>query len=94
MKKIHGRPIYWMSPNENVAVTYNVFGMGSKYSIYRKRIYDLDHGGTVYWEYVTSFTFVGEAITYAKKIVDAFGSDTVEKQENSHEPKKTTHDCY
>lgn len=70
MKKIHGRPIYWMSPNENVAVTYNVFGMGSKYSIYRKRIYDLDHCGTAYWEYVTSFTFVGEAITYAKKIVD------------------------
>ena len=70
MKKIHGRPIYWMSPNENVAVVYNVFGMGSKYSIYRKKIYGLDHGGTAYWEYVTSFTFVGEAITYAKKIVD------------------------
>ena len=70
MKKVHGRPVYWISPNENVAVVYNVFGMGSKYSIYRKRIYDLDHGGTDYWEYVTSFTFVGEAITYAKKIVD------------------------
>lgn len=82
MKKIHGRPIYWMSPNENVAVTYNVFGIGSKYSIYRKRIYDLDHGGTVYWEYVTSFTFVGEAITYAKKIVDVAAIYQGEECEN------------
>lgn len=82
MKKVHGRPVYWISPNENVAVVYNVFGMGSKYSIYRKRIYDLDHGGTVYWEYVTSFTFVGEAITYAKKIVDVAAIYQGEECEN------------
>lgn len=83
MKKIHGRPVYWMSPNENVAVIYNVFGMGSKYSIYRKRIYDLDHGGTAYWEYVISFTFVGEAITYAKKIVDVAAIYQGEECENT-----------
>ena len=83
MKKVHGRPVYWMSPNENVAVTYNVFGMGSKYRIYRKRIYDADDGSVAYWEYVISFTFMGEAVNYAKRIRDVAVIDEREECENT-----------
>lgn len=83
MKKVHGRPVYWMSPNENVVVTYNVFGMGSKYSIYRKRIYGADYGGTAYWEYMTSFTFIGEAVSYARKVRDVAVTYECEECENT-----------
>lgn len=79
MNKIYGKPVYWMSPNKNVSVTYNVFGMGSKYSIYRKRIYETG----AFWEYVISFTFVGEAISYAKKIIDVALLDQGDLCENT-----------
>lgn len=72
-KKIRGNPVYWESENGFVAVTYNVFGMGSQFKVYRKAYYHQDEleNFMTYWDYVISFTFVGEAIEYAKRIVDA-----------------------
>lgn len=70
-KKVYGKPVYWMSANGNIAVVYNQFGLGSRYSVYRKSFWE--ENGRLFmptWEYVISFTFVGEATEYAKRIND------------------------
>lgn len=45
MKKVHGCPVYWESDNGNVVVAYKVFGMGAKFNVYRRTIFDAVHGG-------------------------------------------------
>ena len=53
-KKIRGNPVYWESENGFVAVTYNVFGMGSQFKVYRKAYYHQDEleNFMTYWDYV------------------------------------------
>lgn len=51
---------------ENVAVTYSQFDLGGKYLIYRK----VKYGDNSVWEYNNTFGAQGEAISYAKQILD------------------------
>lgn len=72
-KKVRGREVYWTSDNGNIVVTYDVFGLGSRFVIYRM-VYRQNPNDPenfrASWDYVISFTFVGEAYEYARKIND------------------------
>jgi len=71
MDRIKGFEVMWTSKNQNVAVTYNRFGMGSRYNIYRKATSALWCGELAcHWKYVRSSESIGEAIGYAQKILD------------------------
>ena len=65
--KIRGNDVVNVSENGNVAVTYNRFGCGNRYNVYKRCLYS---GGICHWEYSVSFGTLGEAMTYAKKIYD------------------------
>ena len=71
--KVMGKEVYWTSDNGNIVVTYDPFGLGSRFSIYRKILYqqqfDLENFRST-WAYVISFTFIGEAYDYAKNMED------------------------
>ena len=72
--KVMGKEVYWTSDNGNIVVTYNPFGLGSRFNIYRKVFYQQDYDLGKYrssWTYVISFTFVGEAYKYAKSMDDS-----------------------
>lgn len=56
--------IVWKSQKENVFVCYNKCGFGARYNIYKKTVSN-------YHEFIISFTFIYEAIAYAKKMYDA-----------------------
>lgn len=64
--KIRGNEIVHMSGRGNVAITYNMFGLGNKYKVYKK----VKFPGKIYWEYVIAFGTLGEARAYAGKIHD------------------------
>lgn len=64
--KIKGNEVLWSSEKENVAVVYAQFDMGKKYKIYRKVRYDEKS----IWEFYNAFGTQGEAIRYAKQILD------------------------
>ena len=71
MSKIKGLEVYWMSEKQNVAVTYNRFGLGSRYNLYHKAVFEKWCGDLgCHWEYVTSFDTLGEATRYARKVPD------------------------
>ena len=65
--QIKGHDVIWLSERQYVAVTYNRFGMGMKYNVYRKK--NLPRGRVV-WEYQNSFDTVYEAMSHAKRMVD------------------------
>ena len=64
--KIRGDEVLWLSEKGNVAVTYAQFDLGEKYKIFRK----VKYGDNSIWEYNISFGTQGEAIKYAKQILD------------------------
>lgn len=64
--KIRKNEVLWLSNKENVAVTYSQFDLGGKYKIYRK----VKYGDNSVWEYNNTFGAQGEAISYAKQILD------------------------
>ena len=80
MDKIKGFEVYWKSKNQNVAVTYNRFGLRSRYNVYRKTVFEGWCGELgCHWEYVASFDGILQAEDYAKRIpdipVDRFAPD-------------------
>ena len=64
--KIRGDEVLWLSEKGNVAVAYAQFDLGWKYKVFRK----VKYGDNSIWEYNISFGTQGEAIRYAKQIVD------------------------
>ena len=60
--RIRGKEIVYLSRNRNISVAYNKFGLGSRYSVYKAK--------GKYWLYVITFTTIGEAIEYARKMAD------------------------
>lgn len=64
--KIRGDKVLWLSEKGNIAVTYSQFDLGGKYKIYRK----VKYGDNSVWEYNNTFGTQGEAISYAKQILD------------------------
>lgn len=64
--KIKGNEVLWLSEKENVAIAYAQFDLGKKYKVFRKAKY----GNNSIWEYNNSFGTQGEAIKYAKQILD------------------------
>ncbi len=66
--KIRGKEVWWKSENENVAIVYDVFGLGMKYHAYRK-VKD-DAGLALGWRYEQSFESPVHALGYLKKTVD------------------------
>lgn len=85
-KKVRGREVYWTSDNGNIVVTYDTFGLGSRFVIYRKVFRqnqnDLENF-TSSWDYVISFTFVGEAYEYARKMNDVSVYRCLDEEEGS-----------
>ena len=68
-----GKEVYWRSGNGNIVVTYNPHGLGSRFNIYRKALYQQSYDPEKFrptWDYVISFTFIGQAYEYAKKMND------------------------
>lgn len=64
--KIRGDEVLWLSEKGNVAVAYAQFDLGEKYKVYSKVRYDENS----IWEYRIGFGTQGEAIRYAKQILD------------------------
>jgi hypothetical protein len=64
--KIRGDEVLWLSKKENVAVTYTQFDLGEKYKIFCK----VKYGDNSVWEFNNAFGTQGEAIKYAKQILD------------------------
>ena len=64
--KIKGNEVLWLSEKGNVAVSYAQFDLGAKYKVFRK----VKYGDNSIWEYNNSFGTQGEAIMYAKQILD------------------------
>ena len=64
--KIRQNEGLWLSNKGNVAVKYSQFDLGEKYKIYRK----VNYGDNSVWEYNNTFGTQGEAISYAKQILD------------------------
>lgn len=64
--KIKGNEVLWLSEKGNVAVAYAQFDLGKKYKVSRK----VKYGDNSIWEYNNSFGTQGEAIRYAKQILD------------------------
>ena len=64
--KIRQNEALWLSNKGNVAVKYSQFDLGKKYKIYRK----VNYGDNSVWEYNNAFGTQGEAISYAKQILD------------------------
>lgn len=85
-KKVRGREVYWTSDNGNIVVTYDTFGLGSRFVIYRKIFRqnpnDLENFISS-WDYVISFTFVGEAYEYARKMNDVSVYRYLDEEEGS-----------
>ena len=64
--KIRGDEVLWLSEKGNVAVTYAQFDLGAKYKVFHK----VKYGDNSIWEYNISFRTQGEAIRYAKQMLD------------------------
>ena len=64
--KIKGNEVLWLSEKGNVAVAYAQFDLGEKYKVFHK----VKYGNNSIWEYNNSFGTQGEAIRYAKQILD------------------------
>ena len=64
--KIRGDEVLWLSEKGNVAVTYAQFDLGEKYKVFRK----VKYGDNSVLEYNIGFGMKGEAIRYAKQILD------------------------
>lgn len=64
--KIKGNEVLWLSEKENVAVTYAQFDLGEKYKVYNK----VRYGENSMYEYRIAFGTQGEAVRYAKQILD------------------------
>lgn len=64
--KIRGNEVLWLSKKGNVAVSYAQFDLGAKYKLFRK----VKYGDNSIWEYDNAFGTQGEAIRYARQILD------------------------
>lgn len=64
--RIRSNEVLWLSEKGNVAVTYAQFDLGEKYKVFHK----VKYGDNSIWEYNISFGTQGEAISYAKQILD------------------------
>lgn len=60
LEKLKGNPVYYQSDNGNVVVTYNMFGLGKRYTLY---VYKNN-----WWNYCDSFETLQEAVNYSKKV--------------------------
>lgn len=44
LQKLKGNPVYYQSDNGKVAVTYNMFGLGNRFTVYALK---MDYGGNI-----------------------------------------------